>query len=115
MKYLAILVVFVFGALTVQAQTNNPTLNAYKQKRLNDTLQMLFPDLQTSKEIPYHNDMPVLPLKNEGIKVSSNNRGDVYSMQTDNMPLLKPFKTKDEIPDPVAPKQLTPALPKGDH
>ena len=115
MKYLAIFVLFLFAALKVGAQTNNPTMYTYKQKRLNDTLSMLFPDLQTSKETPYHNYMPVLQLKNEGTKVSSNSSGDVYSMQADNMPLLKPFKTKDEISDPVAPKQLTPALPKGDH
>jgi len=101
MKYLAILFVFVFAALMVQAQTNNPTIYTYKQKQLNDSLKMLFPDLQTNKEIPYHNATPVLPLQNEGIKVGSNNRGDIYSMQIDNMPLLKPFKTKDEIPNPV--------------
>jgi hypothetical protein len=115
MIYLAIFIVFTFTASMVQAQTNNPSIYTYKQKRLNDTLKMLFPDLQTSKDITYHNDMPVLPLKNEGIKVSSNSRGDVYSMQTDNMPCLKPFKTKDEIPNPAAPKQLTPVLPKGEH
>jgi hypothetical protein len=94
MKYLAILFVFVFAALIVRAQTNNPTIYTYKQKQLNDSLKMLFPDLQTNKEIPYYNAMPVLPLQNEGIKVGSNNMGDVYSMQIDNMPLLKPFKNK---------------------
>jgi hypothetical protein len=77
MKYLAIFVLFLFAALKVGAQTNNPTMYTYKQKRLNDTLSMLFPDLQTSNEIPYSEDMPVLPLKNEGIKVGNNSMGDI--------------------------------------
>src|SRR3954447_11822265 len=112
MKYLAILFVFVFTALMIQAQTNNPTIYTYKQKQLNDSLKMLFPDLQTPTEIPYYNAIPVLPLQNEGKKVGSNNRGDVYSMQIDNMPLLKPFKIKDEIPDPIKQKQPLKVIPK---
>src|SRR4051812_43381518 len=108
MKYLAILIVFVFTASIVQAQTNNPSIYSYKQKRLNDTLQMLFPDLQTSNEIIYDNGTHVLQLSNWGTKVGNNDRGDVYSMQTDNMLLLKPFKTKDEMPNTI--KRTKPLL-----
>src|SRR6478672_13782618 len=101
MKYLAIFVVFIFAVLMVQAQTENPTIYTYKQKLLSDTLKMLFPDLQTSTDIPYHNNMHVLQLNNEGVKVGSNNTGYVYSMNVDNMPCLKPFKTKDEVPNTI--------------
>src|SRR3982751_5712070 len=99
MKYPASLVVFVFSPLMVQAQTNDPTIYTYKQKQLNDSLKMIFPELQTSQDIPYNDALPVLPLKNEGVKVGNNSMGDLYSMKTDQMPCLKPFKTKDEIPN----------------
>jgi len=112
MRYFAIFVVFIFAALTVRAQATNPTIYSYKQKRLNDTLQMLFPDLETSKEIPYKEGMPVLALGNEGIKAGSNSIGDIYKMQTDQMPCLKPYKIKDETPNAIDQKQL---MPKGAH
>lgn len=114
MKYMVISFLLVFAAVTVHAQTLQPLLHAptmqllphaYKQKQLNDTLQMLFPDLQTSVISPSQNNMPVLPLKNEGVKVGSNNLGEVYSMEVDQMPRLKPFKNKDEVPDAIKPKE----------
>jgi len=115
MKYLAIFIVFLFAASAVEAQTNNPTIYTYKQKQLNDSLKMIFPDLQTSQDRPYTNVLPVLPLLNEGVKVDSNNMGDVYSMKTDQMPCLKPFKTKDEIPNTINPKQPLPEIPNEKH
>lgn len=116
MKYLAILIVLVSAALAAQAQTSNPSAYTYRQKQLNDRLKMLFPDLQTSDEVlPYSNVTPVLPLKNDGVKTGINEKGEVYSMQTDNMPLLKPFKIKDEIPDAISLKQPLPLLPKSAH
>ena len=63
MKYPAIFVVFLFTAFMVQAQTNNPTIYTYKQKQLNDSLKMIFPDLQTSQDMPYNDALPVLLLK----------------------------------------------------
>src|SRR4051794_13810299 len=115
MKYLAIFVVFVLSAIMVQGQTNNPTIYTYKQKQLNDTLRMLFPDLQTNQDIPYNNPLPVSPFKNEGVKAGSNNMGDIYSMKTDNMPCLKPFKTKDEIPNAISRKQPLAVVPNEKH
>ena len=111
MKCFITLFVFVFAALLVQAQTTNPTLYTYKQKQLNDTLQMLFPDLQSSGEIPVQNNMPVLQLKSDGVKVGSNELGEIYSMKVDNMPCLKPFKTKDAIPNAIQQKPLVLAAP----
>ena len=114
MKYLVISILLVFAAVMVHAQNMQPLLHAptmqllphtYKQKKLNDTLQMLFPDLQTSAAITPQNNMPVLPLKNEGVKVGSNNLGEMYSMKVDQMPCLKPFKTKDEMPGAIRPKE----------
>jgi hypothetical protein len=110
MKYLAIFVVFVFAALMAQAQTNNPTIYTFKQKQLNDSLKMIFPDLQKSQDIPYNDALPVLQLKNEGVKVGSNNMGDIYSMKTDQMPCLKPFTTEDEIPNAISRKQPLPIV-----
>ena len=98
MKYLVISFLLVFAAAMVHAQSTNPTLYTYKQKQLNDTLQMLFPDLQTSAAITPQNNMPVLPLKNEGVKVGSNNLGEMYSMKVDQMPCLKPYAIKDVLP-----------------
>jgi len=69
---------------------------------------MLFPDLQPSADIPVENNMPLIPLKNEGVKVGSNSLGEVYSMNVDGMPCLKPFKTKDEMPNT---KKIKPVLP----
>lgn len=108
MKYFVTSIVFVFAALIVQAQTNIPQLYTYRQKQLNDTLQMLFPDLQPNKKVPFKNNMPGLLLKNEGVKVGSNSLGDVYSMNVDKMPCLKPFAIKDEMPNAV---KLQPVLP----
>ncbi|TKK68039.1 hypothetical protein FC093_12560 [Ilyomonas limi] len=108
MKYFIASIVFVFAGLMVQAQTNNPMLYTYRQKQLNDTLHMLFPDLQPDKEVPFKDNTPVLPLRNGGVKVGSSSLGDVYSMNVDKMPCLKPFATKDEMPNAV---KLQPVLP----
>jgi len=111
MKYFVATIVFVIAAVMVQAQTNNPTFFTYKQKQLNDTLQMLFPDLQTGKEVPLQENMPVLPLKNEGVKIGSNSLGDLYSMNLDNMPCLKPYTIKNEMPNAMKLQQLQPVSP----
>jgi hypothetical protein len=108
MKYLAIFIVFVSAVLMVHAQTSNSKIYSYKQKRLNDTLKMLFPDLQTSNVVSYDNGVYVLQLNNWGTKVGSNDRGDVYKMEVDNMRLLKPFKTQDGILSPI--KRTKPLL-----
>lgn len=108
MKYFVASIVFVFAGLVVQAQTNNPMLYTYRQKQLNDTLHMLFPDLKSNKEVPFKDNTPVLPLRNEGVKVGSNSLGDVYSMNVDKVPCLKPFAIKDEMPNAV---KLQPVLP----
>jgi hypothetical protein len=109
MKYFIASIVFAFAAVVVQAQTNNPTLYTYRQKQLNDTLQMLFPDLRPGKEVPFKDNMPVLTLKNEGVKVGTSNLGEVYSMNVDNMPCLKPFTIKDKMPNAM---KLQPVLPQ---
>jgi hypothetical protein len=112
MKYFITSIVFVFAALIVQAQANNPTLYTYRQKQLNDTLQMLFPDLQPDKEVPFKDNMPMRPLRNEGVKVDSSSLGEVYSMNVDNMPCLKPSVIKDKIPNAMKPQSVLPLIPK---
>jgi len=112
MKYFAFSVMFVFAAVMVQAQTQIPMLYTPKQKHLNNGLKMLSPDLQNSEIVPTQNSTPVLQLKNEGVRTGSNNLGEVYSMSTDNMPCLKPFATKDEIPNAIKQQSTLPAIPK---
>src|SRR5690348_16434282 len=99
MKYFAFSAMFVFAAVIVQAQTQVPMLYTPKQKPINNGFKMLAPDLQNSKIVPVQNNIPVLQLKNEGVKLGSNNLGDMYSMSADNMPCLKPFATQDEMPN----------------
>ncbi len=108
MKYFITTGLLVFAGLMVHAQMNNQAPNTYKQKQLNETLQALFPDLQVSKDVPVKNNMPVLSSANESIKISSNSLGDVYSMNVDQMPCLKPFKTVDETQQAIKPASALP-------
>ena len=110
MKYFLFSVVFVFAALAAQAQLNIPDFYTPKQKHLNNGLKMLSPNLQNSKTIFIQHNTPVLQLKNEGVKVSSNNLGDVYRKTADNMLCLKPFATNDAMPNAIQP--ASPAILK---
>lgn len=118
MKYFALAVVFTLAAILAKAQKSpvphtykqKPLNNSFKQKQLNNTLQALFPDLKSAEAVPVQYNTPVLPLKNEGTHVGSNQLGEIYSMHVDQMPCLKPYKTKDEMPNAI--KQIQP-VPQG--
>src|SRR6476619_3240074 len=112
MKYFIPTGLFVFAGLMLHAQMNNKAPNTYKQKQLNETLQAIFPDLQGNEEVPFKNNMPVLSPGNESAKVNSNTLGDKYRMNVDQMPCLKPFKTKDETQHAVKPAPALPIPPK---
>ena len=114
MKYFALAAVFTLAAILVKAQKNplpytykqKPLNNSFRQKQLDNTLQALFPDLKSGEAVPVQYNMPVLPLKNDGTYVGSNALGEIYSMSVDQMPCLKPYKSKDEIPNALKEKQL---------
>jgi hypothetical protein len=107
MKHSVILVVFALTTIMVQAQIKRTPIYTYKQKQLNDSLKMLFPDLQTEdKAVQVEDNLFVLQLRNEGTKVGSNSLGEIYSMKTDKIPCLIPFKTKDNMPNAIKSKPL---------
>ena len=106
MKYFVIAFLIVIAVPAVQAQHTIPQVYTYRQKLHNNSLKMLYPRLQTGRSAQLVNNTQVLQLKNEGVKAGSNSLGDIYSMKTDNMPCLKPFKTKDEIPNVIPSKPL---------
>lgn len=109
MKYFIIAITFVFAAFAAQAQTIVPHVYTYKPKRWNDSLQMFYPELQLNNTIAVQtqNNMPVLELNNNGVKIGSNNLGNIYTMNSDNMPCLKPYPIKDV----VATVEVKPVLP----
>ncbi len=100
MKYFTALFLFIFAAATAHAQMNNPMIFTYKQKRLNDSLNVLFPDLQKGNEmITTQHKMPVFILPNKSMLIGKNALGKIYKMKEDNMLCLKPKETNATMPN----------------